>query len=186
MVFYRLKRPPLKKKDSWGAVKFLLFPECTVTTKTHHLTPHVLQPFLITHTKCLCTWTYAHWKTQTWCLRMYNMSSYREETLSFLNYRAPVTFMTYFAFQSHGAEFHSRCIIFLLRLTGWLITYTDTQDTEGNGDLFSVPSNPGERPLSVLAWQCIGATTELLSTALCVSACVCVHACEAKQRRVAL
>ncbi len=45
----------------------------------------------------------------------------------------------------------------------------DTQDTEGNDDLFSIPSNAGERPLSVLAWQCTGASTELLSTALCVS-----------------
>lgn len=46
--------------------------------------------------------------------------------------------------------------------------HKDTQDTEGNDDLFSVPSNTGERPLSVLAWHYTGATTVLLSAALCV------------------
>lgn len=121
--------------------------------------------------------------------RVHSTSSYRDKTLSILHYRAPVTFMKYFAFQSHDAEFHNGHIISLHWLIGQLKctqTHKDIQDTEGNDDLFSVPSSTGERPLSVLAWQCTGATTELLSTALRECVCQSVCACEAKQRRVTL
>lgn len=106
---------------------------------------------------------------------MCHTSNCRDQTLSILNYSDQVTVMKYFEFQSYDAEFHNGHIIFLHWLIGRLATDTDIQDTEGTDDLFSIPSNTGERTLSVLVWQCTGATTELLSTAVCVR--VSVPAC---------
>lgn len=162
-----------------GKKKKILGLQSTESTKTLHFTTlsyneHKMHMHAHPHT------------TKRAILRMYSTSSYK--TLSILHYRAPVAFMKYFAFQSCDDEFHNRNIIVLHWLIGWLNhtqTQKDIQYAEGNDDLFSIPSNTGERPLPILAWQCTGGHNSAPFIS-CVCVNVCVHACEAKQRRVTL
>lgn len=125
------------------------------------------------------------WKLKPAILGMYTV---RPQKLNLINFtlQSVITFTKFFAFQKiwHLIPQKIHYLTPLTTLTQNMHRHTKKiQDTEGEKDLFSIPLNTGERPQSVLAWQCSEATTELLSTA---QTQVCMHAYETIQRRITL
>lgn len=121
---------------------------------------------------CMRPWTHTR-KLKLAILRMYSMSSYRDEILSILNYRALVTFMKYFAFQSHDAKFHNRYIIllhWLIWLTGNIHRHTKTQKVTMTFSVSHQTLVKGD--CSRLAMQ-RGHNRAPFNSSVCVKVCVC-------------